>query len=275
MKEIMEEFPLSIIVEPTNRCNLSCTYCPRRTMRDKLGFMDYELYTKLIDEINHYHDRELVLFHRGESLLHPQFLDMVCYGKGRVGKILLATNGTLLTPEISQVICDCVDFISFSIDLPERFARVRGGDYEVVKKNIDYFIYINRHAETQVSMVVTDDVAPSSVDEFKRIWKGKVDKVRVYDEHSKNKHFGSLKSGSMERKTCIKPFRQMAISWDGNVRRCNHDWDSQPLGDVTNSTIKEMWIGPKYNKLRTEQLSLQNISDPCKHCASWYEEGTK
>lgn len=275
MKGIIEEFPLSIIIEPTDMCNLSCTYCPRRSMKDELGFMDYGLYTKLIDEINSYHDRELVLFHRGESLLHPQFLDMVRYAKGRVGKILLATNGTLLTPEISQVICDRVDFISFSIDLPGRFASVRGGDYEVVKRNIDYFIYINRHAETQVSMVVTDDVTTSDVDEFKKLWEGKVDKVRVYAEHSKNEHFGSIENANAERKTCIKPFRQTVISWDGKVRRCNHDWDSCPLGDVNNSTVKEIWISPKYNKLRSEQLSLEDISEPCKHCDSWYEEGTK
>ena len=86
------EFPKSIIIEPTDKCNLNCSYCPRRSMKDKLGFMEYGLYRKLIDEISHYPDRELVLFHRGESLLHPQFLDMVRYARDRVGKILLATK---------------------------------------------------------------------------------------------------------------------------------------------------------------------------------------
>lgn len=269
------EFPRSIIIEPTDKCNLSCSYCPRRSMKDKLGFMDYGLYTKLIDEINHYPDRELVLFHRGESLLHPQFLDMVRYAEGRVGKILLATNGTLLTPEISHALSDCVDFLSFSIDLPDRFASVRGGDYAVVKKNIDYFISINRHTETQVSMVMTDGVSASDVDEFEKLWRDKVDKVRVYVEHSKNEHFGSIEGSNFERKTCIKPFRQTVISWDGSIRRCNHDWDGCPLGNVGTTTIKEVWKSQEYTNLRSEQLSLKNLSEPCNQCDSWYDKGGK
>lgn len=266
------EFPISIIIEPTDNCNLHCSYCPRRFMRATLGFMDYQMYRGAIDEIAFYPDRELVLFHRGESLLHPLINDMLHYAKGKVGKVIIATNGTLVTPNKALTLCECADFVSFSIDLPGKFKSVRGGDYGQVVKNINYFLDHNHRAETQVSMVQTDDVTPADVEEFKALWRNKVDRVRVYIEHSKSDHFGSIEGSDKERKPCSKPFRQMVISWDGQIKRCNHDWDGRPLGIYGLSTIKEIWDSPDYVQLRSEQLSLENLSEPCKSCDSWYAD---
>ena len=72
-----KEFPMRVEIELTNDCNSYCTYCPRKYMRYEIGYMSLKLYRRLIDEISTFHNRTLVLFRRGESLLHPEFLKML------------------------------------------------------------------------------------------------------------------------------------------------------------------------------------------------------
>src|SRR5215510_13976900 len=72
--------PYRLWVEPTALCNLKCPHCPNKdlTKQQKLGFMSFGLFKKVIDEAcNWVHD--VNMHHRGESLLHPQFFDMVNY----------------------------------------------------------------------------------------------------------------------------------------------------------------------------------------------------
>ena len=75
----MLDFPKRITLELTNRCNISCTFCPRHEMGHLLGFMDTRLAYRLIDEMAEHLPLTLVPFFRGESLLHPDWWRIIAY----------------------------------------------------------------------------------------------------------------------------------------------------------------------------------------------------
>ncbi len=274
-------FPTSVIIEPTDRCNLTCSYCPRRFLEGKGGYMDLDLFKKVIDEVESYWGTKVVLFHRGESLLHPDLLKMVEYAFNRVKEVELATNAVLLSEAKAEVLGQMVDFISFSIDTPGRFAEHRGGaDYEKVRQNIEWFLSRSTRSKTQVSMVATEDTVFGDIMEFNRLWWDKVDRIRIYEEHSQSGEFGSLRGNRGKRRPCVKPLEQMVVSWDGAIRRCNHDWDGKPLGFLRSTTgendgatLKGIWNGPRYGALREQQQALEFTDKTCGPCGSWYPGG--
>ena len=76
MKYNAPEFPKRIEIELASSCNLRCIYCPRHYVDNLNGFIDLDLFKKLISEIEKYPDTVLVLHRRGESLLHPEFKEI-------------------------------------------------------------------------------------------------------------------------------------------------------------------------------------------------------
>ena len=179
---------------------------------------------------------------------------MLEYIQGKFKTVQIATNATLLDQAKAQALINSISFISFSIDTPHMFDAVRfPGKYFVVEKNILNFLEMNLKAkipvETQVSMVKTDTVSDGDIELFKDIWKTKVDRVRIYEEHSKDGRFGSLKHKRRERKPCVMPFYEMLIYCDGTIGRCNHDWDGKSVDSVMNSGNKrglERSIPPEF-----------------------------
>ncbi len=277
-------FPASVIIEPTDRCNLSCEMCPRRFLEGEGGYMEFDLFKKVIDEIETYWGTEVILFHRGESLLHPRIVDMVYYAHAKGCRVVLATNATLLTEPVLDIVPLGLDFISFSIDTPGRFVEHRGGaDYEKVRRKIARFLRRGRKNPrliTQVSMVATGDTLVADVRELQRLWEGKVCRVRVYEEHSQAGDFGGLRERRGQRKACVKPMEQMVVSWDGSIRRCNHDWDGEPLGVLKSTvglndgaTLEGIWNGAAYENLRGQHQTLEFTDETCSSCGSWYAGG--
>ena len=97
------DFPNRITVELTNQCNVSCSFCPRQDVPMEIGFMDMGLYRKIIDEAAQHLPVKLVLFFRGESLLHPHFLQCLGYAKERgIGPIQFASNALALDAETAE-----------------------------------------------------------------------------------------------------------------------------------------------------------------------------
>ena len=271
------EFPQRIEIELASACNLRCTYCPRQYIDDLNGFINIDLFRRLIDEIEAFPQTVLVLHRRGESLLHPYFLEIVNYVKGKFKEIQIATNATVLTDVKAGAIIDCINFVSFSIDTPSKYNETRSpAKYEETEANILRFLEMNENrgkpVRTQVSMVQTAETLQEDVELFKNIWQGKVDRVRIYQEHSSDGNFGSLKERRPERKPCVMPFYEILIYCDGKVGRCNHDWNGEPMGDLNNQTISELWHSPKYTDLRTQHSNLKITDDVCKSCDSWYPE---
>ena len=261
------DFPKRVEIEPSAVCNFKCSYCPRRFVEGLGGFIDETLFRRLVDEVAAHPDRIVVLHRRGESLLHPKIADLLHYVAGKFAEVQMATNGSIMNEKIARALFDGVDFLSFSLDPPATFEQVRGFDYPTVKRNVEFLLEMkekwNATTKVQVSMVRTGETLEENVQAFKAEWAGKVGRIRVYEEHSANGNFGSLKAPRSERKPCVMPFYQTLIYVDGKVGRCNHDWDGEPLGDVTRQTISEVWNSPAYRGLRDQHEKLQITDATC------------
>jgi len=263
--------PKRVEIELVSDCNLRCTYCPRHYVNDLKGYIDFDLYKKIIDEIREFNPI-LVLHRRGESLLHPKFNEILDYLKGDFSEVQIATNATCLNEYKFESIVNNITFISFSLDTKKSFNKTRiPAKYDIVKNKILKFLdYNKKRVTTQISMV---DVGQprEEIEEFKEYWKSRVDRVRVYLAHSLDGKFGSLKNKRV-RKPCIMPFYQMTIYENGIVARCNHDWDSDGMGDLKKSTLIDIFNNKKYQDLRKQHTTLNLCDQVCKNCDSWYPE---
>ncbi len=282
---VIPPFPNRVTVELTNNCNLKCAMCPRVYMESSKGYMSMPLFKKIIDEISTYNNIALVPFFRGESLLHPEFIEMMTYVKEKdISPVQLTTNATTLTEDIAQALIDIeLDFVSFSVDSIDHdiYSKIRkGADLQNVLKNIEKFSEIKRKRgqdkpEIQVSVVKTESTI-DRIDEFVDFWQDRVDRVRVYEEHSKGGNYGSLPKGynvtsSEERRPCLKPFSDFIIYWDGSAALCNHDWDRKDtIGNVNHNSIKEIWQNDKYKKIRDAHIkNNDDLEELCKRCDHW------
>ncbi len=138
-------YPKVIQVEPTNRCNFDCIMCIRRSWSEvEFTDMNLDLYRKIVDESRGKITR-LDLYGFGEPLCHPRFSDMVKYAREGLGsevELLTVTNGSLLTPEVSEKIVRYgMNTIVFSIDTidPKKLEEIRGASEPInVIRNLTY-----------------------------------------------------------------------------------------------------------------------------------------
>lgn len=275
-------FPNRVTVELTNACNLKCPMCPRHFMDGHMGYMAWDMYVKIIDEMSAHLGTAMVPFFRGESMLHPKFIEMMAYAKKKgVGPIQYTTNATRMKPKFARALVDLkIDFVSFSVDSidPEKYAAIRiNGKLEETLANIDYFCKYKAEQnsafpEVQVSVVKTKQTE-DSIKQFVDFWTPKVDRVRVYEEHSTGGTFGALEDNTdpMPRMACHKVFGDLVIYWDGTVGLCNHDWVRTELIDsVADKSIAEVWLGERYEKIRQAHLKNHDqLEKVCQGCDHW------
>ena len=109
--------PTRLWVEPTSVCNLRCVMCPNKDLsKDQKGFMDFALFRKIVDEVKDF-AFDVHLLHRGESLLHPEFFEMVRYAHDAGLVTRFHTNGTLLDEDKARrLIASGLDQFAFSVD---------------------------------------------------------------------------------------------------------------------------------------------------------------
>jgi MoaA/NifB/PqqE/SkfB family radical SAM enzyme len=242
------------------------------------GYINVNLFKRIIDEASAYPETVLVLHRRGESLLHPEITTLLAYvAAKKFGDVQMATNATLLTGRLYDLLVRSLTFISFSLDAARTYNMTRvPATYETVEKNILKFLEYNKgRVRTQASMVRTGSACDEDIKQFKEVWGERVDRVRIYEEHSRNGVFGSLNTPRRERRPCVMPFYEMLVYDDGRVGRCNHDWNGDALGDLKLSTIAEIWYSQPYESLRNQHNKLVFSDAVCGKCDSWYPEIAK
>ncbi|NCO66983.1 MAG: radical SAM protein [Nitrospirae bacterium] len=114
----MEFIPKWIAWEITRRCNLRCVHCRSASELEVKGHPDFSTNEafRIIDDIVSY-TKPVVVLSGGEPLIRKDVFEIAKYGSEKGLRMCLATNGTLVTDEISEKIKDSgIKIVSFSLD---------------------------------------------------------------------------------------------------------------------------------------------------------------
>ena len=255
----------SLIIEPTNTCNLRCTFCfVTDGMTRDGGFMDFNLFKKIIDDCT---DLEHLCMHNwGEPLLHKDIFRMIEYAKNKgVNYVVMNTNGTLLTDKmINRIVNSKLDIIRFSIDgSAETFKRVRGVELENIEKNIKKLKIIKEKKRPELKMGVVftvEEDTEGDAEEYINHWEKIVDHVRLQPKLIT----------SPRTEVCPEPFGKdygkLVVLWDGRVIPCCVDYNANlMIGNIQNDTIPNLWKSEKLNILREQHLKGE-FPDTCANC---------
>jgi len=175
------DFPLqSLVMNITNQCNLSCTYCYEfgadkiATPEGKAKYMDMETARASVDFLlSQSTGRQGVhiTFFGGETLMNfPLLKDVVAYAKekasaqGRSVDFSLTTNATLLTPAIISFLSENEIGVTVSMDGPAELQDKRRvfkngkGSYKTIEPRIRALIANHRTRAITARVTLTDGV---------------------------------------------------------------------------------------------------------------------
>ncbi len=281
------EFPLTVIVETSNYCNLACIHCPQSMLSNKpgykRGFMDFGLYKEIINEIALYRNVILRPFGRGEALIHADLPKFVRYAKEKgINMIWLNTNGLLLTAEMSKALLDAgLDKIEISIDAAteETYRKIKGeiGLGKVIANASKYFDLKEKLSPDKKVIVsfVESKINASEKDSFVSFWKERVDHVNIRPVHQHGALVESLLKDESEnepdRLPCPLLWRRVEINYYGGLKYCEFDWENrEELGNVKDLSIARIWNGAKYTYLRQLHMERRFSEIPlCNICKTY------
>ena len=289
------ETPLELQLAVASVCNYRCAYCPcsrpdlLKKHNVKKGIMDFDLYKKIIDDLDEFPQpiKILRLVKEGEPLLNKRFADMVRYAKEKQPKVKVdtTTNAILLTPALSDAIIDAgLDKIFISLQGINAAAHKRLADVDInfadLLKNIRYFCKNRKQCKVYIKV---PDIGVNELEkkEFFKLFKDDVDEMFIehivptwpdFDISDAKKDDGvGLYGKPIDTeyiKVCPIIFYNLNINHDGTVSPCQLDWAHKiVVGDVTKQSLYDIWNGKNFNGLRKLHLRGERPSHPlCGKC---------
>lgn len=115
---VSSDWPLRMVAwELTRNCNLNCLHCRARSDSGPHGNeLDLPACKRIIDEILAFSSPTVILT-GGEPLLRPDIFEIIEYGRTKGLRMVMAINGTLLTPAKARRLKDAgIIRISMSLD---------------------------------------------------------------------------------------------------------------------------------------------------------------
>lgn len=299
--------PKRVVVEPTNACNLACSYCGNKDMLRPKKYLDVELYRRLLDEMVELGVPRLTLHTIGEPTLHPRIAEMVRMATERERCVTLSTNGTLLHrdalarglveagPDVLNVSADAADQESLSktrtgIDAEaliaglanvrrfrDELGPLRASPWGRVRlPTITLTCVITKHFTRAVERQPFEAFAPY-VDDF--------------HVHRPNSHGDYVPDRAMERRgwlprvlrdriykavryPCHYPWDALYLLADGTMSVCRFDFDARVrVGRFGEQSLLELWNGDAIRSLRRAHMQFEFKDwSSCENCtAVWYE----
>lgn len=117
----------TVSIETTHRCNLHCVHCcVDADHTEKSGELDTEEMKAILKKCAAWNPRSIMLS-GGEPLLRKDFEELLCYLREIYpGKIIVSTNGTLVTEEKAKILAKNADQIDLSVDGVDEEATSKG-----------------------------------------------------------------------------------------------------------------------------------------------------
>ncbi len=273
--------PHVVDLELTNDCNMSCPHCLRNSMRRPVGYMDFDLATKIIDEISSYAYCFLRFVGLGEPALHPRMSDILDYVKKKRIKVELTTNGTFLnafSPE--QILNWSIDIIGVSIDgwNESSYARLRAeGHYKELRRKVTALYEakkrLGKHRpKIRVRSIVFPGYTAEQLALYKRDW------LKVSDGVTFNTFIPPGRTRQSPPYQCCQDiFFTAHIRWDGRVPLCGYQYlyadDEEWLGTTSDTALADLWRHPRLQEVR--KLHLKSDLSTIAFCTSCFRTQQK
>ncbi|EIC22316.1 radical SAM/SPASM domain-containing protein [Thiorhodovibrio frisius] len=277
-KQVIRDYPLLVDLELASACNLKCPMCytitPAFKNTVKKGFMDYALFTEIVDEIAD-HIYALRLSFRGEPTLHKRFLDCLRYAKQRgIREVSMLTNGAFLEADFFQEMAHAgMDWITISVDgTDEEYNRIR---YpltfaDTLRRIEEIHDFKQRHDLTKPVIKVQGvwpAIRPNPTQYYETL-------APVTDLVAYNPLIDYLREDAdilyEDKFSCPQLYQRIVVGSDGQVLMCSNDEDNDHVvGNANRQTIHQVWHGDKLNSIR-EVHKITNEFKKMKACRQCY-----
>ena len=290
-------FPTHLQVEPTNICNLRCPLCHVVTDNKPRGFLNFNDFKKLIDEVGDY----LLFLHFwgwGEPFLNEDFFSMIRYAKDKGIKIITSTNGHFFESEenVDRLIDSGLDVLIFALDGVDRetYEKYRQkGDFDKVLRGLRLLLQRRKECcaslpRINLRMLVTrdnEDQIPQmrslaqeiGVDILTLKTLCSFDKKDAWETivpcnlEYRRFEYDDAKQPVRKKNLCKKLWNHPTVYRDGTVVPCDyHTSQELSLGNAfTNNGrgFRRVWFGKEFRQIRTRFLKQEGIGLRCKDCS--------
>ena len=268
---VVEDFPIHLDIEATNRCNLKCVFCDKLPYLspDEFGDMEYGLYTRIIDEGSDKGLCSIKLSYRGEPLLHPRLPDMIAYARKKgILDLYFNTNAMLLTESKSRELIEAgLIRISISVEGTDElaFEQARiGARFDRIKRNADTLLTLRESMGVDFPKVRIQTVALPGInlEKYAHYWSSYCDETAAIDYKAAEERDETLVAPDW---ACPQLWQRMSIEYDGRIMPCNND-DYRHLspGNVSNMGVFNSWHASMVSTAR--ELHMQGRSHKLPSC---------
>lgn len=292
------DFPIEIQIQTINACNGSCLMCPiSQIKKQEITTISERLFDKIIKEIieENQRPRYIDLYLQNEPLMDKNIFKKISRVKEMGEKLIstvLVSNGSLFEDEkIKELEKSGLDLLIISLDaLTEKtYNKIRQGlDFKKVLSNIDKILESQYKNYFFVGFVKQKDNI-NEFNDFKKYWgkkgvptwifnitnrTGDLENYEDFTIEDNDKSFIKKSKNSFAKrfiKCCPIPLTTFNILSNGDVILCCDDYSKKLiLGNVNESSIKEIWNSNKYEKIRESFFGNEYKKiGVCSNCSSW------
>ncbi len=279
---ISPDFAHTLTVELVNRCNLTCQMCYVANHTFAKATLELDAIKRLIDEIVKHGKTGLLLGVGSEGLLYKDIRKVIEYARtAGVMDILLMTNGTLLSKDLSEFLVEqMVSRVCISIDAasPETYQKIRGKDeLDRLEKNILDLVAAKKELGSslpviRLSFCVQNDNKHEQA-AFHEKWEGIVDYLD-YQNLADQSYVGReeeapnlIPPANGDKAFCSKPFGYLTVWSNGDITPCCTFYGkSLVFGNIAEDSLADVYDGKEMADLRQEFMTGDNLNKVCEVC---------
>jgi radical SAM protein with 4Fe4S-binding SPASM domain len=295
-------FPSSLMMEPTNACNLKCPTCPTGTgkLNRPKRMMTMDEFKGIIDQAKG-RVESLVLWNYGEPFLHKDILDMVAYAEAASIETVVSTNGhffpsvdycrKVVSSGLHKLIV-CVDGLD-----QETVVHLRtNASLEKITTGLKYMVQARKEMasktpEIQLQFILMKHnehqkesarrmalelgvdifcVKPVGLDtndpDFQRLAQELLPND-LSDSHFERDAAGHVTVKGKAPDQCWWLSNVAVINSDGTVVPCCYDlYSSHIMGNAFQQPLAEIWRGPAYRQFRRGLRKDRKSIPICREC---------
>ncbi|MGJ5815515.1 radical SAM/SPASM domain-containing protein [Paludibaculum fermentans] len=276
----LRALPVEYIVETTAKCNIYCPMCPRETHPQPKEDMTDEVFETLVRQASETGEH-MMLIGLGEPFLDRKIFDRIHFCDRHGVSSLISTNGTLLDEKAAARLLDTpLEHITLSFDgySKETFEFYRkGAKFERVRDNFLSFCRMKHDRKSKLQVVVQMvrmDGNRHEVDDFTKFWRDVpgVDLIRIKEDETNLMRPDAGHGAAEWTHPCHYLWRgPMYIKHNGDAYPCCQSYmlDGAPVGNVTQSSMVQIFDGPEMQRMRRLHLDGRaGEIDICSRCCT-------